>query len=397
MLAVEQPDPVILEIHTSDRGTFKRCRRKFGWGSTLRQNLVYAGPDKAAFFLGTGFHFAMEDFHGWQRFDHPAIAFAAYFDAQKNEDLPDNAEEMLDLAVGMLTYYVEDWLVEHPEKFTTLMINGVPQVEVEVAIDLTPLLFDWADYNGKRAWLEDILHRYNDERGGPVGGMAEVHYVCTFDRVCQDRDGDIAPLDYKTAASFDVLNLQTNPQAGAYDWAADLFYTPVGYKPAGMLWQQHKKNFPKPPKLLKTKKKGEAEPGFSMAFDQATTFKMYRDTLIGHYGKVPAKYKPILDHLAMRKDVNGDDFVRRELLIRNDHQREVEQDKILAEVLEMLDPGLPLYPNPTKDCSWDCPFKSPCLAIDDGSDYEFILRNEYAKWEGYKDDWRPRVKYPDAD
>jgi hypothetical protein len=74
----------------------------------------------------------------------------------------------------------------------------------------------------------------------------------------------------------------------------------------------------------------------------------------------------------------------------------VEQAKIIAEVLEMLDPALPLYPNPTKDCSWDCPFKIPCLAMDDGSDYQYVLDNEYTQWAGYKDDWRRRVVYPDA-
>jgi hypothetical protein len=385
-------EPVIIEIHTSDRGTYKRCRRRFGWQSTLRENLVRIGPDQKAFFLGTGFHFAMEDFHGYQRFSHPALAFAAYYDAQKEADMPEEAEEALDLAVGMIEYYVEDWIVEHPESFKTLWIEGVPQVEVEIAVDITDLLAERAAYESKSVWFDEILSQYNDERRGPADGRARIQYVCTFDRVCVDSHDRIATLDYKTAASFDELNLQTNPQAGSYDWAANLFYGPVGYKPEGIIWQQHKKTVPHQPKRL-------AKKGLSVALDQSTTFRLYRKALREEYGEPPwpSKYDGILSILADQQDERGDRFVRREMLRRNEHQREVEQEKIVAEVLEMLDPGLPLYPNPTKDCSWDCAFKVPCLALDDGSDHEFILRTEYAKWAGYKDDWRSRVKYPDTD
>jgi hypothetical protein len=366
----------ILEVHTSDRQTYKRCRRKFGWGSTLRDNLVRIGPDHKAFFLGTGFHFALEDWFGYRRFEHPALAFAAYYDAQKTEDLPDEAEEVLELATGMLAYYVEDWLEDHPEEFETLVVDSVPQVEVEVAIDITGLLWDSAGHIN-HPWLQQTL------------GDGEVHYVTTFDRVVIDQHQRIMGLDYKTAAQFDELNLQTNPQAGAYDWAMDLFYTPVGYKPEGIIWQQHKKVVPEQPKVLI---------GGHLSTDkrQSTTYRLYKRALREQFDSIPEKYNDILATLGEQQDYWGDRFVRRDLLRRNQTQREVEQGKIIAEVLEMLNPELALYPNPTKDCSWDCPFKAPCLAKDDGSDYEYILSSEYDQWAGYKDDWRSRVKYPEA-
>lgn len=392
MVELLGPEPVIIEIHTSDRGTFKRCRRRFGWQSTIKENLVAMGPDKPAFFVGTGFHFAMEDFHGYKRFARPELAFAAYYDAQKPNDLPDEAEKMLDLAVGMIEYYVDEWLPQYPEKFETLWIDGVPQVEVEIAVDITDILFEYAAYLGREAELHEWLARYSADRHGPPNGEARVHYVITYDRVCIDGHERIAPLDYKTAASFDELNLQTNPQAGAYDWVADLFYSPLGYKPAGMLWQQHRKAVPSLPTVLKGgKRKGR----LSLDKSQGTTYRLYKRALHELHGEVwPHEYDDMLATLANTQDERGDAYVRRELLKRNDRQREVEQDKIVAEVMEMLDPGLPMYPNPTKDCSWDCPFKAPCLAMDDGSDYQFMLKTEYAKWEGYKDDWRARVEYP---
>lgn len=381
-------DPGVIEIHSSDRGTYKRCRRKYQWASTLRDNLIHIAPENKNFFLGTGFHFALEDFYGYRRFAHPALAFAAYFDAQKSQDLPDEAEDMLELATGMLSYYVEDWLVEHPDPYETLWIDGVPQVEVEVAIDITDILIEASKWH--KAWSVDTYGTaFQDWLQG-----RRVMCITTFDRVVIDRYRRVFGLDYKTAAQFDELNLQTNPQAGMYDWSLDLFYTPFGYKPEGIVWQQFKKSVPEEPKLVSVGKKNE---GLSLDLRQATTFRLYKRAIKAlHGGDIPDRYMGILAQLGNAQDEDGDRFVRRDILRRNQAQREVQQEHIVAEVLEMLDPDLPLYPNFTKDCSWDCPFKAPCLAKDDRTDFGHILNHEYTQWQGYKDDWRARVKYPAA-
>jgi len=36
-----------------------------------------------------------------------------------------------------------------------------------------------------------------------------------------------------------------------------------------------------------------------------------------------------------------------------------------------------LWPNPTKDCSWDCDFKIVCPMVDDGSDYQDVLDEDF--------------------
>lgn len=374
-------EPLIIEVHNSDRELFRRCRRKWDWQSRDRSNLTPIGAENKNFFFGSGIHFALEDFHGYHRWEHPAMAFAAYIDAHKRDELPDEIDELTDLGVGMLDYYQGDWLRQHPEPFETLVVDGIPQVEVEVAIDITDLLITTLEHKGVvtkvglRPWLDKVL------------GDRRVHFVVTFDRVVIDKHERIWPLDYKTAAQLDVLNLQTNPQAGSYDWAADLFY---GDAVEGLIWQQHLKAYPKPPNWLVTKNR------FSTDASQRTTFALYRRTIMEHYGSIPEEYRDLLATLGNQQDADGDKFIKRNLLRRNDEQRRNEQEKIISEVLEMLDPTLPLYPNPTKDCSWDCSFKVPCLAKDDGSDYAQLLDDEYESWEGYKDEWRDKVRYPSA-
>lgn len=37
------------------------------------------------------------------------------------------------------------------------------------------------------------------------------------------------------------------------------------------------------------------------------------------------------------------------------------------------------YPNPTRDCSWDCPFLAICPMFDDGSDVESVIRFSYTE------------------
>jgi hypothetical protein len=47
------------------------------------------------------------------------------------------------------------------------------------------------------------------------------------------------------------------------------------------------------------------------------------------------------------------------------------------------------YPNPTMDCSWDCPFYAICVMADDGSDFEGALAANYEERD-------PLARYTDA-
>lgn len=378
----------VIEIHTSDRQTYKRCRRKFGWASTLRDNLVMLGPDRDNFFIGTGFHFALEDWWGYRRWERPELAFAAYYDAHKPSELPEDAEGDLELVTGMLGYYIDEWLPQYPEPYKTLWVDGKPQVEIEVAIELNDLIEEELNERNRESLVSPRFNGYMLD----FLQDNEILYVTTYDRVVIDRHERILGKDYKTAKEFDELNLQTNPQSAAYNWSMDLYYTRLGYTVDGIVWQQHRKRVPDMPRLVGV---GTAKEGFSQDKRQMTTYQLYKRALKEHYGTIPEAYLGFLAELGNRQDERGDAFVRRETLRLNEDMRRAEERKIVQEVLEMLDPDLPLYPNPTIQCSYDCPFKAPCIALDDGSDYQHLLDSEYTPWQGYKDDWRKRLKLPE--
>ena len=357
-------NPRTAVIRTSDRISFKNCRRRWGWSSHLRHNL---GPREGIgpLWFGTGIHFALEDFHGYNRFGHPKTAFLAYVKARIEHDpqrLPEDYKELTKLGEEMMDYYLL-WLQQRKNNILkTYWHEGVPQVEVnfrfEVPFDATKWGYDRVVYSG------------------------------TIDRVCVDDNGWLWPLDYKTAASIATLHYATDPQIGVYMWAMPHLY--VGKEVGGFYYQQHRKQTPNPGRILKN---GQV----SVAKDQMTSRLLYRQTLIDVYGSVELSgegHQELLNVLGSQEDEWSDAFVRIDKVYRNERAAQSEGVKIVMELEDMLNPDLPLYPNPTRDCAAFCPFHSPCVALDDGSDYKHILSTLMENRESVYDSWRKKIKWP---
>ncbi len=351
-------------LRTSDRILFKRCRRRWGWNSHLRHNL---GPKAgiSPLWFGSGIHFALEDFHGYNRFGHPVAAFDAYVKATQAHDakgLPEDWEELWELGKGMLDYYVV-WLKQrNGTEFKTFWEKGIPQVEVNFRF---PVPFDAS------AW-----------------GYDEVWYSGTIDRICVTADEDqLWPADYKTAASIATLHYSTDPQVSVYMWAVPLMYDmPVG----GFLYQQHRKAIPEPGRILKNLQ-------VSVAKDQMTTRALYKQALVNTYGTVeqaPQANQELLSMFAGREHELYDNFVRIDKIGRNERSAQSEGAKILMEAEEMLNPNLPLYPNPTRECATFCPFLSPCVSLDDGGDWKMELDLLMKPRDAVYDSWRKKLKWP---
>jgi hypothetical protein len=168
----------------------------------------------------------------------------------------------------------------------------------------------------------------------------------------------------------------------------------------GMIYQQHRKKVPRIPPILKK------DGGLSVDKQMSTTYWHYREALNALYGippgfKRPAgwidpwrreeKYMTMLNHLAGKEDEYGDQFIRRDFVSRSDAELDNAYKNILLEAAEMVDPDLPIYPNPTKDCPWDCNFKVPCIAAEDGSDVDYFLKEGF-EVSAERNAWRNKEK-----
>ncbi len=365
-------------IRTSDRISFKKCRRSWSWSSHLKQNL---GPKNLAspLWFGSAIHYALEDYHGYKHFETATDAFRAYSIATSKQhirDLPDDAHELFRLGTGMMDYYENGWLATRKQDETYWELDEhtgemVPQVEVNFEIEVP---------------LEDNPHL---AMLAASCGADTVLYRGTIDRICIDEYGRIWVCEYKTAKIAEHMHYQTDPQVTTYVWAAQHMYP--NHEIAGVIYHQFIKKMPEQPRILSTGM-------FSTAQNLTTSVNLYKPALEAMYGSVglaPKKNREFLTELMIKEDDNNDKYIQRTYIERNQTMIDSEAQKILLEMEDMLNPDLPLYPNPTRDCSKMCSFLSACVSFDDGSDWEGTLADRFSQRDQAADRfWRRRMPDP---
>lgn len=169
-----------------------------------------------------------------------------------------------------------------------------------------------------------------------------------------------------------------------------------GHPIHGFVYVQLTKEVPKLPKRL-------ANGSLSVDKKQRTTYQLLRQELIKEFGEVkkaPAKLIDFLNVLASQESPEGDKFIRWDLVTRTREQKISTYNHIIAEAKMMIDPDLYLFPNPTRDCIWDCPFRDACLMMERGeesqvkawleADFEKRPREE----DGNIDSWRDGIPWP---
>lgn len=380
------------------------------------------------FWFGTAIHFALEDYHGLNRFGDPRDALDAYYMAFDEDTLPEGADEHYALGQGMLGYYLE-WYPKHnkDKDFQTVWFDkdynevepwsegGKPGTEVKFYLDLgIHVIVDTE--------TEQILGEYTPETGKlikrlnslnfltmedeetltyPVGdkykevSIVPIHYHGTVDRVVKDRYGKWWIMDYKTAKGADTNKLDTDDQISAYIWAMEqILQHPI----EGFIYLQLTKDLIQKPRRLKNG-------SLSVDKKQKTTYQLVRKEIIEDYGSVqvaPNKVIEFLNHMAEQNFPEGDRFIRWDLVKRSKEQLISTYNHIMGEVRMMINPNLYLFPNPTRDCIWDCPLRDICIALDDGrlDDVNYTLEMEYSKRpreeDGDQEAWMDKIKWPDV-
>lgn len=355
-----------LNIHTSDRIAFRRCRRAWHWSSPLR-SFLRKKEQRAPLWFGSGWHFVMEDFHGLREYESPVHAWRDYvratYEIYGESYMPTDWRSLAELGEGMARYY-EIWLVGR-DPLKTYVVDGIPQVEVNVKIPL-PV-------------SAETLERL---------GVDVIYYNMTLDRVIENEYGLLAIGEYKTAKAIYKAHYLTDPQITAYDWGAQCIYPDKSID--GVYYYQFKKNVPDEPTILKSNGR------ISTNKQMSTTHRLYRDSLIRMYGTVDMAPKENVDHLnwlAASEEPTNDGFISRDFIARNSYNRQVEGIKIMLELEDMLNPDLPLYNNPTRECvMFPCDFMDPCVALDNGDDWESIINEDYESRAEDKDSWRHHLR-----
>lgn len=420
-------------VRTSGRRVFRRCLRKWGLQSSMRRNLQRKGVEtNIHFWFGSAIHFAQEDFFGHNRFGDSVKAFQAYYAAFPAAERPMGADEHYYLGMGMLDYFKE-WYAKHNQAygFETVWLDkdrnevepgtpgAEPLIEESFLLDLgiqcwvrqdTQQIINLGDFDIQI--LQDDAGLYMYDESDPEQVLYDtligedtrtkirvvqqpVMYHGTMDRIVKDRLGRWYIMDWKTAKSADTNKLDTDDQISAYMWAAEQWF---GRPIHGFVYVQMTKELPKPPKEL-------ANGTLSVDKKQKTTHALFKKELVKRYGsvtKAPNKMIDYLNYLATQESPEGDRFVRWDIVYRNKAQKEATFNHVRGEVELMINPDLYLYPNPTRDCIWDCPFRDPCLMMDNGQADEAERRLDEnfeqrpREEDGNIDSWRKDIPWPDS-
>lgn len=413
----------VIPLHTSDRATFKYCRRQWAWSSPSRSNLI---PRTAVhgvripLWFGTGIHKTLEKFYDPRLQEDPVVVWLAWFDLQWNGGevtkdqvaefvdreptktpngtyavmglrdvmpFPDEEQfaELRELGAGMMKFY-KDYAqrnddfrviaVEHDFSVPVLDSDGKPLY----MHDNREMPEGWEPNLEAENFYGSLMYRVG--KAGPV--MKQVHARGRMDKIIQENDdGRYGILDHKTTSRLDddyFRHLELDEQCTTYLWAGereaqmyDLEYSDLDF----ITYEGIYKGFPKPPTILKS-----GMPSINRN-EESTTAEMFEacikerglDVVYQNDVKLQAYYQWLLERGEKR-------FIDRTPTWRNKIQRRNAGIRIYYEAIDMLsDPRL--YPSPRKEYGClNCIFRGPCIAVEDGSDYKSMIENGYVQnWD----------------
>ena len=349
-------------LRNSERSTYRRCRLKHHW--TYTQKL--APPrTKGALSFGTLVHEAMAEFYppGVKRGPHPARTFERLYKAQQHDfdQWTEDGEryDALELGVSMLEGYVKEYgSDDHIE---------ILQPEMSMQIDVC------------------------DRQGNYL-----VTWVGTCDAAYRNRStGRVGLLEHKTAKTVEEelrVNSGYGEQGLSYWWAANIFF-----HNNGMLGEEENLEHV----LFNWLRKGIPDPRPINAAGHRLN-KPSKQALMDRCEQLGMKPTGKVEDLMDRIRGAGEDplllgepsktqpkpLYHRFALEFGPGELESINKRIRAEAWEISQVRkgkLPLIKNPTKDCSWDCPFKEPCEIHEMGGDFESVLELEFGTWDPYSD------------
>jgi hypothetical protein len=386
----------VIPIHTSDRAQFKFCRRKWNWASPMRENLrgkVTQTGITMPLWFGTGIHRALAQHYNPVLSHDPVEAFNTWYITCWEGGVA-LEEDLDDVCYDPDPYDMDDG---------TWRFLGLR--------DLLPDIYSHEEFDEHWQLGKNMMAFYRDEFAPakddfrvivqehqfsvPLGFSAidprdgiekEVHYRGRQDAIIQDIATDrYGILEHKTAASVTddyFRKLEKDEQVTSYMWSAereaeifDLPYKQIDFT----LYNVMRKTFPKPPTVLKSGL-------FSVnRTEESTTWPMLeafiKDAGIQVVVDSTEKLSNYVDYV---KESGYDQFAQRKFVTRNRSEVKSCEWRVISEAEDML--GIPLgynrklYPNPTGDrYCLGCPFRAPCIAYDDGSDYEQMLTDNYEK------------------
>lgn len=377
------------DISVTERNGFKQCRRQ--WYLTTIENLEPKGVVNWAWDFGTGIHSGLEAFyktcadllpgdpldqalgafHNWHLEMQQSIKDAKL--GQLESEVLNELLEYRDLGVGMLELY-NNFAVQEDD-FVVCAVEGEwTQAGLDLIKELRPPYDE--DVHPVRTDSGRFLVPIVDPRTGrPLENNPMLSM--RLDLIVWRRQTGFKGFwvkDHKTTGSSPSdRGVEMDDQVTGYDYG---FWRLTGIVPRGTIFNYLIKQLPKEPRIVST--------GLSTAKDQVTLPDMYREAmaergLIDSKGNITSKkhgecYESLLA-------LGWSRHFKRIETQRNEHELKMFEMRLVHEYADMLDvysaPDELAYPHLSQYNCPGCPVMSICKAIEDGSDYNFLIENVF--------------------
>jgi len=335
------------EIHISDVRSFRQCRRRWYFSSGLQRNLEPAVP-YMPFFTGRAVHWSLEQYYG-----HGTDPVQASLDFINKETATwgslwpremDKLNEQIALIAGMLGHY-KLWVNKYEGR---LADKNFEFIALETSFRV-PLLTD----TGRRS--------------------SKVFLAGRFDGLVVNKlDGSYWLWEIKTTRSIDELykSLALDEQCGTYIYAAEQMF---GVHISGVMYTIMRKKEPTIPRVLNNGTLSKAQ-------NIDTTAEIYLEAVMQNHPEYREDPEQILNNYG---DIlgallaKGNTFFARVPIYRTRKEIATLSNYLWLTALEMTRQSTPLYPSPGWSSCNFCPFRSPCVAMNSGADWEMILESEF--------------------
>lgn len=363
------------EIHTSERRSFRACRRRWHW---LFMENYYPTMTAKPLDFGTAYHKAMEVFYEPKSWDWDAevraqLAIKAFVDKTNDQrkvflknmpegqymdsEVQEDFDERVELGKGMIRY--------HLERVSPREDGHWKPVRVEIAFQV-PIMHP---VTGEPLTCSHPTCRH------PAG--APVVYAGRMDALGQDIHGDYWVIDWKTARTLTTNEefLQLDDQVGSYPWAC----RELGLDVRGFIYHEMRKGYPQPPTRNKVQRLGC---WFSKNKQQTTSYEMYLETVKAEDTEAyeAGRYDDMLEWL---QNEGATLYYQRFQIMKSDYELDQIGINIGWEALEMIDPSLSIYPSAGRFSCTTCAFRQPCLGKNMGEDYVYTLNTLFERREHY--------------
>lgn len=394
---------LVMEIHTSERKSFRACRRRWDW---IFRNSYYPHVTAKPLEFGVAYHKGMEIYYNPDTWNLPGevkqnLAILAFIKECENQrkvaleeqgnffldpQIEEDYNQRVELGKGMMEYYFakvapkEDigWKPVKVEIAFMVPIKNPDTGEDVIWCKCIECFIKWDAWMIKKNPLYAEGKKF-DENGilQDVGfdGLPVV-YAGRLDMLAEDKYGNYWIFDWKTAAALSDNKefLYLDDQVGSYPWALRKLNLPI----RGFVYHEQRKGFPVPPKENKSRRLGCL---FSVAKTQDVDYETYLRTVstqdteawaAGHYDAM----------LTFLKE-EGIVYYTRTQIPKTDNELAEIEINIGNEAMDMINPNVRVYPASSKFGCRNCAFQVPCLEKNNRGDFEYALDTMFEKREHY--------------